>query len=98
MGQTDDCHELTVLRAFRDRYLLAREDGQAAVRHYYEIAPRLIAAIERSLHPEEAFKEIYDALVAPTVRMIEDGHTERAFDYYQTKIIQLAGRYLGSSA
>ena len=44
-GEADDGPTLTALRAFRDGWMAQHPDGPALVRDYYDIAPRIVAAI-----------------------------------------------------
>lgn len=85
----DNCHELTVLRTFRDTYLLASEEGKAAVSHYYEIAPHVVAAIEKKANAEEIFVDLYEKLVSPCVALISDGKHEAAFQLYKNTALEL---------
>ena len=44
-GLPDDCHELTVLRSFRDGYLRSQPEGEAEIAEYYAVAPKIVDAI-----------------------------------------------------
>ncbi|WP_419738571.1 CFI-box-CTERM domain-containing protein [Ruegeria sp.] len=44
-GEADDGPTLSTLRAFRDGWLAAHPDGTDLIRHYYAIAPQIVAAI-----------------------------------------------------
>ena len=45
-GLPDDCHELRVLRRFRDDVLVTSREGRALVEEYYRVAPRLVLIVE----------------------------------------------------
>ena len=47
-GLPDDCHELQVLRQFRDKRLMPTAKGRALVRHYYAVAPALAGRLTDS--------------------------------------------------
>lgn len=47
-GLPDDCHELAVLRDFRDGWLSAQPGGPALIDEYYRVAPAIVDAIEAS--------------------------------------------------
>jgi hypothetical protein len=47
-GLPDDCHQLTMLRRFRDERLSKSPRGRALVRRYYELAPSLIQHLTQS--------------------------------------------------
>lgn len=44
-GLADDCYELTMLRAFRDEYLVKQKSGKAEIAHYYITAPKIVETI-----------------------------------------------------
>ena len=58
-GLPDDCHELTVLRAFRDGYLRSQPEGEAEIAEYYAVAPKIVDAIRSKADAMEAFDAIY---------------------------------------
>ncbi len=88
-GLPDDCHELTALRKFRDEYLAKQECGECEIRHYYQTAPTIVSKIKASADPQTVFGNIYDELVVPCVRMIEDGDLEGAHIKYREYILTL---------
>lgn len=83
MGLADDCYELTTLRAFRDGYLRSQPYGVSAIAEYYKIAPPLVAKIKARSDSREYFLRIYDELVAPCVKLIEQGKNEQAYKQYR---------------
>jgi hypothetical protein len=46
-GLSDNCPELTTVRAFRESYIRALPNGEEIIREYYELAPRIIAGIDK---------------------------------------------------
>jgi len=44
-GLHDDCHELTVLRRFRDDILMTTSEGRELVSEYYRVAPGIAAQL-----------------------------------------------------
>jgi len=93
MGLADDCNELMVLRHFRDSYLLKEADGRKAVELYYQVAPRILAAVRQSSAPEQALRYIYQEWIMPSVQMVEAGRRDKAFEHYRNGMAQLAKRY-----
>ncbi len=99
-GLTDDCYELTVMRAFRDDYLMTSVPGVALVSRYYRHAPNLLAAIRSSPDSDETMEWILQQ-VRETIRHYKDGRRTKALETYLDMIIaletefQVAGR-LGS--
>ena len=88
-GLPDDCHELTVLRSFRDGYLRSQPEGEAEIAEYYAVAPKIVEAIRRKSNCVELFDAIYRELVEPCVAMIERGENVEAHTLYRTYVLQL---------
>lgn len=93
MGLPDDCHEMTILRRFRDGYLMQSELGRKAVEHYHRIAPPIVLAIRQSDNPVSECRHIYDSLINPCVELIEAGKPQEAFVYYRDGVFALARKY-----
>lgn len=93
-GLADTCHELTVLRHFRDNYLRDRKEGEAEIREYYFVAPQVVAAIKKEGNSKEVFDGIYTNLVQPCVEMIEQGKNEDAYQLYKETVLKLKDRYI----
>ncbi len=93
-GMPDDCHELTVLRNFRDGYLRSQPEGEAEIAEYYAVAPRIVASIQQRPDRTDIFETIYRDLVAPCVSMIEQGKREEAHFLYRAYTKKLALQYM----
>lgn len=93
-GLPDDCHELTVLRSFRDGYLSALQAGREEISEYYFIAPQIVAAIKSRANALAIFNSVYEELVRPCAEMIERGENENAHKLYRDFIRQLQTLYL----
>ena len=87
-GLPDDCHELTVLRAFRDGYLRSQPE------EYYAVAPKIVDAIRSKADAMEAFDAIYRELVEPCVAMIERGENVEAHALYRSYVLRLKKHYI----
>lgn len=85
----DNCYELTVLRWFRDN-LVSNED----IKHYYNIAPQIVEAIEQEEHKDIIYNYIYDNVVDACVEAIENGNYEFAYNRYKESILNLEQTYL----
>lgn len=92
-GLADDCHELTVLRAFRDGWLRSQPGGDEAVAEYYRVAPPIVENIKSRNDAITVFETIYDELVLPCVAFIESGKNEAAYDHYKKMTQVLAVEY-----
>jgi hypothetical protein len=87
-GFADDCEYLTVLRRFRDQWLLQQPNGQALVQIYYDKSPKLLAVIHRRHDEEEIFKLILNGIIM-AVEMIQQNEMKRAAEFYQTMSLSL---------
>jgi len=90
----DDCYELETLRKFRDDYVKHLPGGKGIIEEYYEIAPRIIEEIEGTIHSAEIFEELYENLVRKSVRLIDFGHYQEAFENYRSTVKELKDKYL----
>ena len=88
--EADDGPTLTVLRAFRDGYMQETPERRALVARYYEIAPRIVAAIPRE-HEDWIW---IGAQVDEAVAAIRAGENDRAFAIYVAMVRRLEARWL----
>ena len=92
-GLGDDCHELKTLRNYRDKWLTKAEGGLAAISHYYIVAPKIVAAIDKLADRDEIYEMIYDKMIKPCVEFIEQKKYQDAFELYKGMTLQLADKY-----
>lgn len=90
----DNCEELEILRLFRDNYLAQRQGGKADIEQYYEIAPKIVDAINRKSNSKDIWNEVYSDLVVPCVEMIRSKEYEKAYSLYQNYALKLRDIYL----
>lgn len=84
-GLPDNCHELQVMRMFRDDVLAKTAGGNAMIKHYYEIAPHLVPLLGDHAVAEEVWTNI-----ETTVAHIEAGQPTDAISAYQEMVDRLA--------
>ena len=84
----DNCYELKVLRWFRDNFV-SKED----IKHYYETAPVIVAAINMEEKSDLVYNYIYDNVVDYCVRQIENGNYEEAYNRYKNSILVLEEQF-----
>lgn len=94
LGRPDDCYELTLLREFRDNYLLSQEQGEAIVNAYYNIAPTIVKRINKSGHTDEIYRDIWETYLHPCVKLIEEERREECQEIYSSMVKDLEARYL----
>ena len=90
----DDCYELETLRGFRDSYIKELANGEKLIKEYYDIAPKIIEAIEKEPDVDCIFKKLFEKLVQPCVHYIEQGQNETAYVLYEKTVISLKEKYL----
>lgn len=94
LGREDDCYELTLLREFRDDYLLSREQGETIVNEYYDIAPTIVKRINRSEQADEIYQNIWETYLNPCVKLIEAKRREECQEIYSCMVRELQKKYL----
>ncbi len=77
-GEPDDGPTLRLLREFRDGYMMRTPERRALVEEYYEIAPKLVAAIPA----DHAEWERIALEVDVATDAIDDGAEDEAFEIY----------------
>lgn len=87
-GLPDDCHELEVLRAFRDNHLLTNAQGSKLVEQYYSIAPKITKHLS-----EEADLEIIWCAVSNCVLAIESQQYQQAINTYKTMVESMYDKF-----
>lgn len=93
MGKPDDCYELNRFRSYRDTYLLNREDGEAIVREYYDIAPTIVKHISQEENSRQVYQGIWNRYLAPCLQMIEEERNEECKDLYIKMVRDLEQTY-----
>ena len=93
MGMEDDCYELETLRNYRDTWLKETEAGQVLVCQYYEIATKIVTAIDEKDNAKEIYAMIYTEMVKPCVELIEQGKMEEALEVYKSITLKLKVAY-----
>ena len=92
-GLPDDCQELTILRSFRDNYLLASSAGKELVAEYYTIAPSLCRAIAESPLAAQIWEYIYREVVHKTIVMITQQSFAEASNHYRQIVYELKSQF-----
>ncbi len=93
MGLPDNCEELTVLRAFRDQFLLNQPNGQNLFALYYHYSPLILAAIKRDEEEEEWLKTMYKT-IGECVAAVKNGDNLHAYHTYCNEMVRLAERFI----
>ena len=85
---------LDTLRAFRDSYVIGYPDGRGLIASYYDIAPRIVEAIERSGQAQMVYEELSCRLIRKCLEAIERGESAEALAVYKSIFLELRERFL----
>lgn len=96
LGKEDDCYELSLLRDYRDEYLMQTEEGKSIVKEYYNIAPTIVNRIGRDAKAEDIYEGIWKTYLKPCVHMIEENEMEACKETYAKMVWELEQKYLYS--
>jgi hypothetical protein len=94
LNKGDDCSELTLLREYRDKYLIHTIDGEQVVNTYYNIAPTIVNRINKSEESYEVYKQIWKSYNQPCLTLIEDGKNEECKELYSRMVASLERKYM----
>lgn len=89
-NKSDDCLELTALRAFRDNVLLKTDDGKKLVEEYYQTAPQIVDKLKES-NDKENFSFIYDTILQ-CIKEIENNDYDVAINTYKNMVFTLKNK------
>ena len=81
MGLPDNCYELQLMRQFRDEVLTKSYAGITLIKFYYDLAPHIVEAIEKSKKKEEILKWVYKEVVE-ICNLVECGKNDDALSRY----------------
>ena len=96
LNKPDDCYELSLLRNYRDEYLLSTQEGNAIVEEYYNIAPTIVKKIDRNADAAAIYQNIWSDYLSPCVRLIEENKNEDCKELYRDMVLGLEKKYVFS--
>lgn len=95
MHKADDCYELTLLREYRDNYLLNEtEDGTQIIQEYYDIAPTIVKRIGKEEDATLIYQGIWEDYLQPCIHYIEEDQNEVSKELYTAMVKELANKYI----
>ena len=95
-GLSDDCHEMNVLRKYRDILVTQDEEFRSKVLEYYRKAPLIIQGIESEGNSSSTYNTLYEEMIKPCVQMLDDGKVLEAKELYLSYYEKLSEKYLAS--
>ncbi|MDD7282114.1 MAG: hypothetical protein PUH10_09040, partial [Erysipelotrichaceae bacterium] len=93
-GLPDDCYELETLRSFRDTWLKNSDGGKEIIEQYYEVAPKIVSAINETDDSKLVYENLYNKMVKPCVELIEREKYQEALELYKNTTLMLKEEYL----
>ena len=93
LGKPDDCYELTLLRNYRDQYLLSTEEGTNIVKQYYDVAPSIVKHINKAQNHHEIYAKIWKQYLKSCIMMIEQGKEQDCQKLYSNMVYDLKEKY-----
>ena len=93
---SDDCHEMKILRKYRD--ILVEEDElfRNKVIEYYRKAPLIIQGIESCDNSSDVYNDLYEEMIKPCVKLLDAGKVSEAKELYLKYYELLSNKYLAS--
>lgn len=88
-NKPDDCYELTLLRNFRDGWLVNQSDGKRLVEQYYATAPGIVRYIEGLPNRGEIYDVLKKKFIDPCIAFIEKGMFENCKTCYMEMVLKL---------
>lgn len=93
LGKGDDCYELTLLRHYRDHFLLSQADGEEVISEYYNIAPTIVKRINKLSNAKEVYRSVWDNYLNPCVKLIEENKNMECKEVYYKMVRDLQKEY-----
>lgn len=93
LGKPDDCYELTLLRHYRDTYLMNLDGGEELVQEYYNLAPSIVKHIDQRSDRSEIYHTVWRKYVSPCISLIEEGKQEECKELYIEMVHDLQKKY-----
>jgi hypothetical protein len=98
-GLVDNCRYLTVLRQFRDQYIVNGNDEQrlADLKQYYTLAPQVIDWVNCQPNPDIIWSHLAETVVA-AVAAIDAGDYTLAYELYRSRILSYQEKIKGEQS
>lgn len=82
-NKTDDCYELTLLRNFRDTYVISLINGKELLDEYYRTAPIIVNKINNSENRESEYKMMLNEISRIITKIEENNSSDAVLEYTQ---------------
>lgn len=85
-GLPDDTWQLQLLRKFRDDYLLTTDEGCDLVQRYYDLAPRIVEAIDKLSNASSIYAYLAGSFIQLALQQISVQNFEGATGTYSAMV------------
>ena len=92
-NKPDDCYELQMFRKFRDSWLINEPDGEELITKYYQIAPSIVCAINKTNKATDVYRGIWKNYLSKCLSMIENGENRLCKQMYMKMVHDLEEEY-----
>jgi len=93
LNKGDDCAELAAFRDFRDNWLAVQSGGGELISEYYETAPKIVAAIDKTDNRDAVYRDIWNLYLADCLVLIRQGKMNECKIKYTGMVNDLKGKY-----
>jgi len=93
LKKPDDCEELTILRSYRDNWLIKQSDGNKLVQEYYRIAPVIVENIDKEPNSSTIYLDILHDSIEPCIEDIKNGNNVQCKERYTQMVLNLKQKY-----
>jgi len=90
VGKGDAAHELQILRAFRDGYMMRNQRLAPLVKEYYQLAPLVVQALSRRPDARQIYIAIYQHFLLPAIQAVLSNDYPKALEIYAAMLKAVA--------
>lgn len=94
LGKGEDAEEISILKNFRDGFMMTIDGGECMVNDYYDYAPTIVKRIEKSENPKDKYIFLWENFIHPCVDAIESGNNDKCLTIYTTMVQNLKDEYM----
>lgn len=94
LGKDENCREISLLKHYRDTFLIAESDGKKLIDEYYDIAPTIVNRINKCADAKETYKMIYKNYISPCIDLIDENRLLDCKELYIRMMQSLKQNYL----
>lgn len=94
LNKPQDCHEVMLMKQYRDTYLSSQPGGNGLIEEYYDIAPTIVKRIEKEESPQRVYQMLWERYISPCVHMVEEGKLQECRELYEKMVDSLKREYM----